>query len=469
MKRHVAFSAAPLGFTLIEVLIATTLSLMMMVAVITMFSRVTSSISKSRAGVEAADRLRLAASRLQQDLAGVTVDMSKVWHRPEDNEGYLEYIEGPVTQTTASTYAVNTDASNAADTTVGDFDDILIFTTRSTGRPFIGKVPTTINSSGAIQSDVAEVAWFIRGRTLYRRMLLVKPSAPIGAAVLATGFYKDYDLSAHAIYDQSTSLKYAVLNTLGDLTKRENRFAHLTQFGNSSGTYKAAFPFNASLWCWQCTSGATTITIPTLPTLRECSSASWTIEPMESPTIPTTVPLSATPNVTNLDFWTNAASHRVSDNSLSSSTDGTRIADDVILTNVIGFDVKAWDPVANGYVDLGYGGVSASSSNINSLAHYGAVGYESTGLVGTSSTARIYDTWPTHYESQGISSTDTNAGRALNGLDDDGNGIVDDAGEFLTSPPYPIALRGIQIKIRTFEPDSRQVREVTVVQDFLPK
>ena len=26
--------------------------------------------------------------------------------------------------------------------------------------------------------------------------------------------------------------------------------------------------------------------------------------------------------------------------------DGTRIADDVILTNVIGFDVKAWDPTA---------------------------------------------------------------------------------------------------------------------------
>jgi len=33
------------------------------------------------------------------------------------------------------------------------------------------------------------------------------------------------------------------------------------------------------------------------------------------------------------------------------------VADDIILTNVIGFDVKAWDPLANGgagaYVDLG--------------------------------------------------------------------------------------------------------------------
>ena len=34
---------------------------------------------------------------------------------------------------------------------------------------------------------------------------------------------------------------------------------------------------------------------------------------------------------------------------------------------------------------------------------------------------------------------------------------------------YPVPLRGIQVKIRTFEPDSKQVREVTVIQDFLPQ
>jgi hypothetical protein len=56
-----------------------------------------------------------------------------------------------------------------------------------------------------------------------------------------------------------------------------------------------------------------------------------------------------------------------------------------------------------------------------------------------------------------------------NGFDDDNNGVVDDPGEMETSAPYPAPLRGIQVKIRVFEPDSRQVREVTVVQDFLPK
>ncbi len=34
--------------------------------------------------------------------------------------------------------------------------------------------------------------------------------------------------------------------------------------------------------------------------------------------------------------------------------------------------------------------------------------------------------------------------------------------------PYPFPLRGVQITLRVYEPDTRQVREVTVVQDFLP-
>ena len=74
----------------------------------------------------------------------------------------------------------NTDvtASNPPDTTVGDFDDILMFTTRSTGRPFVGKCAA---ARQPIQSDVAEVAWFVRGRTLYRRVLLVAPAHDRGA------------------------------------------------------------------------------------------------------------------------------------------------------------------------------------------------------------------------------------------------------------------------------------------------
>ena len=46
---------------------------------------------------------------------------------------------------------------------------------------------------------------------------------------------------------------------------------------------------------------------------------------------------------------------------------------------------------------------------------------------------------------------------------------VDDLNERETSPPYPSPLRGIQIIIRTLDPDSRQVRQITVTSDFTPE
>ncbi len=170
--------------------------------------------------------------------------------------------------------------------------------------------------------------------------------------------------------------------------------------------------------------------------------------------------------MSNLDFWTNSSSHRVADNALGS---GSRVADDVILNNVIGFDVKVWNPDVNDYVDLGYSYTGIGTSRFSSS------GQKNVDLVAkTSLKFPTYDTWSTHYESAGRFSGDSLAGRATNGIDNVGasgsaNGIVDDADEKLTSPPCPYPLRGIQVKIRIFEPDSRQVREVTVVQDFLPQ
>ena len=42
------------------------------------------------------------------------------------------------------------------------------------------------------------------------------------------------------------------------------------------------------------------------------------------------------------------------------------------------------------------------------------------------------------------------------------------AGERETLAPYPFPLRGVQVILRVYEPDTRQVRQVTIVQDFLP-
>jgi hypothetical protein len=345
---------------------------------------------------------------------------------------------------------------------VGDFDDILMFTTRSSSRPFVGRASTLIVPSGTIQSDVAEVAWFVRGRTLYRRVLLVVPWLKMTIGTQRRGFYSWYDVSARA---EGTPAKL-VANTLGDLSRRECRFARRLADN---------FPFNASVWCWNCPSASgATLAVPTLPTLHECSSTlntnPWTLG---SSTAPAT-----TPNISPLDFWTNDNTKRLSDIALYTSTNGTRIADDIILTYVIGFDVKAWDPTVNAYVDLGYANAPYSPPLANGLGHFG---HPKSGLnAADANHSRVYDTYSTHYENISLGAAQpagTMPGQANNGFDDDGNGIVDDigytgasnTGENITAPPYPVPLRGIQVKIRVFEPDSRTVREVTVVQDFLPQ
>jgi hypothetical protein len=165
-------------------------------------------------------------------------------------------------------------------------------------------------------------------------------------------------------------------------------------------------------------------------------------------------------------MWTNDASQRLSDTALTAGVSGIRIADDVILTNVIGFDVKAWEPEQGEYVDLGH---SLGTGRFSSLQ---------TCIVGRDAGTqllRVYDTWSTHYESVGAPGLSGTVGRALNGFDDvmsfevPAKHIIDDDIEKLTSPPYPVPLRGIQVKVRVFEPDSRQIREVTVAQSYLPQ
>jgi hypothetical protein len=268
------------------------------------------------------------------------------------------------------------------------------------------------------------MAGFIRGHTLHRRVLLVLPGAFTSRP--AADFYANNDISVHR--NVGSTPPTVSPNTLADLTRRECRFAH----------DPATFPFSSN---WGQLG---------LPTLAECSSASWTVGTLVA------VP---TPKTT-LDFWSNrtstvpASADLWPDNTLAS---GSRLSDDIILTNVIGFDVKAWDPTRGRYVDLGDLGTTYGPSTANSLGHYGD---PRSSLAAASATApRVYDTWSTTYF----------GANASNGLDDNNNGIVDDESEKASAPPYPIPLRGIQVKIRTFEPDSKQPREVTVVQDFLPQ
>lgn len=99
----------------------------------------------------------------------------------------------------------------------------------------------------------------------------------------------------------------------------------------------------------------------------------------------------------------------------------------------------------------------------------------------------VYDTWSFHYENNGVDEDLVNGvDQGTNGLDerdprlagavdlvDHVNDIPingpDDVGERETAPPYDKPLRGLQVLLRLYERDSRQVRQVSVNQHLVPE
>ena len=204
-----------------------------------------------------------------------------------------------------------------------------MLTVRSRGEPFVGRVfVKTVGGEGedptgpfgvqrSAQSPLAEVAWFVRGRTLYRRVLLILPDLGLDlrqppapgdpwsytnslhydtTTPPELGFYGNYyenrykdvkdnrfkgfdnnfDLSVRLdkpIASNPATWRY-VPNTLADLTKRENRFAHQPWIDNVGAV--TGFPFSPHIWFdtanalkpsdWRFLG---------LPTLRECSHFLW--------------------------------------------------------------------------------------------------------------------------------------------------------------------------------------------------
>jgi hypothetical protein len=195
--------------------------------------------------------------------------------------------------------------------------------------------------------------------------------------------------------------------------------------------------------------------------------------------------------------------------------------EDLILTNVRSFDVKAYDSVAGGYYDLGYMSgptnyptLQPGQSNpamynqtplacftplgtiqptLNTFGHEGRIPPLTTDLrfdaqfpafhigdddpngVGIVRLRRIFDTWSTAYTnvpSQTIlnynPSTATYISTPANGMPYSAqNGFRPPLPSY--PPPYPAPLRGIQIQIRVTDPNNQQLKVLTIRQDFNDK
>jgi type II secretory pathway pseudopilin PulG len=421
----IASNAVAPGFTIVELLVASSIALIVMGAVTSLFALFGRSVSDSQTIVDLNNRMRLAANRLRLDLAGMTAPLTPPL-AAESGAGYFEIVEGP-----QNDLSFVNDASPAR--LLGDTDDRLIFTTRSLTQPFSGKFDTS-----RIEADTAEVAWFcftsvnqpvpgLELQTLYRRKLLV--AGYVGHSDFLnnqlTGrtlpeVYNTYDISLRGDPRAGNAL---VPNTLSDLMQRENRFFH--------GSLTSIFP-NSSV---------------------------------------------------GLTF--NAASGRE--------------GEDVVLTNVVAFDVRVFDPEAvsrtnaasavlfpgdSGYgggtspaaptpqvsgcfIDLGQGSSPNGAKNASGSVTALSGPADATSQVLTSGTA-TYDTWTTHYEFNGRNDDgDSLVDEGTDGVDNaPQNGLVDDADEHETAPPYDRPLKAIEIRIRCYEPTSQQIRQITIRHAF---
>ncbi|MGN6547850.1 MAG: PulJ/GspJ family protein, partial [Aureliella sp.] len=276
------------GFTLLEVLIATAVTLLMMVSLAQVFKIIGDSMKQGRAALQMNNTLRSVSFRLRHDLNNLTVRVDP----PADasaGSGYFEYFDGSMTDYTCTLFDP-TNGSNPALTTdavrssrFGDLDDVLMFTARAGDSWYVGQVPafllntsligTTSDSDNdstldkyepvMISSQLAEIVVFARpvstdptdypyfddvdgnnlpdAYQLHYRALLIRPDLNVNGVLpddkwLGTGgidyldmagSFQKCDLSMHRVADGiSPAADSVAANSLDDLTNPANRFAH---------------------------------------------------------------------------------------------------------------------------------------------------------------------------------------------------------------------------------------------------
>ena len=248
------------GFTIVELLVASTVGLLIVLGVIEAFRQIMSAVNKGRASVQLSGQLRNVTNLLREDFRGITVQTTPNTSAASAM-GYFEIIEGVDNDSISS--------PGGFDTLTGDTDDVIMFTSRRLGKPFSGRVRGSFVASSqpfeTITSPNAEIIYWLEPRnteflrdgidndgngnidepsegliapiqhngmplaTLRRRALLIRPDLNNDAGILSgvtignlITFINQNDISIHINANGTISA-----NTLADLTLRKNRIAHL--------------------------------------------------------------------------------------------------------------------------------------------------------------------------------------------------------------------------------------------------
>ncbi len=482
------------GLTLVELMVASTLGLLLVIGVLEAFRQITDSVTKGRATVQISGQLRNITNVMRADFQGITVQAVPNTVAGA-GMGYFEIVEGIDNDFVIT--PPNT-VPAAVDNLSGDTDDVIMFTSRRLDNPFSGRIEGRLLGSTRafeiIESPNAEIIYWLEPRnteflrdgldnngdgtadepiegqlgllshngmplaTLRRRALLIRPdlNGPQGVLMQPNG--TPYPASSAAFFLNLNDISIRInpngtisANSLADLTLRQNRVAHIPA-GVINNNVDANFPY---------------------------------------PFSHTRVPFQS----------------------------GVAMGEDVIMDQVIGFDLRVFDPdtlvltaptqdvaltpsdpgyesalssgarpVGKGaYVDLGYAVPYTLVNNGATLSFFSwqprtksqLSAVTLPGMVTAKNQQyfqfgnyRTYDTWTIEYERDGLDQNSNNLiDEGLDGIDNPNIGRygVDDNLEAETEPPYLYPLRGFQVIIRAFQNSQQQMRQFTVSHDFTPE
>ena len=136
------------GFTILEVMIALTASLLLLLSLTKAFKLIGDQLTESQVEVELSSKLRDSTFRIRNELRRATSSMTPARiasSEPITKDGYLTYHEGPFTDLTTVLGDIpiaGGDRNYFPASRYGDIDDFLSFTARAEpGSPFVGVIP----------------------------------------------------------------------------------------------------------------------------------------------------------------------------------------------------------------------------------------------------------------------------------------------------------------------------------------
>lgn len=370
--------AAPGGFTLIEMLVATTLVVLMMLLFAQIYLAAIRSLNTQQAIARNDQRMRATDQVLRSDL------LRGSFREVPGSRGIVPLVNGDAVHSMQKGYFYLSENEPA-----NPVDDVLQFTMlispesrQHDQTPFYGRCigdayPNGMTNhpdddDGIPQNNVgmsraAEVSYFVRGGNLYRRMLLLRDPLlgayqrsyqplnssgnPFTADELADeyrgvgSYYQRYDYAAYG-YPSGSGLRFLGLSALdnygvpGTLTPSMGLSQYRFGFDHTTGMSREFD--SAGLFFGRMTHAETGSVFCVWP----ASANYYMNDSNASVTVASPNPMAS--GAISYDTTTNQLT--VGGNLLF---DSTRVNEDLLVNNIESFDVEVWDPGVRAFIQLG--------------------------------------------------------------------------------------------------------------------